>query len=158
MQQYQIQHDGSWRSPDVYWSHMLDGTNPMTEIEERTCGLPHPTVSGYAGLLGHDPSEDNQILEFYQACGFDPNSDELAHHFNLPLIEVLPCKPYPLHCVNVLTRMIHPANPVIPRRRHSISNIAEFTMQVHRQLDDLPISIRKITNDKLSTADIDWMG
>ena len=41
--------------------------------------------------LVHGTSEDDRIIDFYQVCGFDPNSDELARQFNLPPIEYLPC-------------------------------------------------------------------
>jgi len=82
---------------------MLDGTNPMTAIEEMVHGLPRPTVSKTVNYLDHNSSADDRIIEFYRACGFDPNSDNLARLFNLPLIEDLPCKPYLPRSMNILT-------------------------------------------------------
>jgi len=137
---------------------MLDGTDPMTVIEELDHGLPHPAVLEKNYHLVYDTSEDDRILNSYQARGIDPNSVELARRFNLPLIEYLPCKYYFLCRVNTLTRIIQAVKPFVPRRRHSISNLAEFTMQEQRRREWAPISIRKITNSKFPTMDLDCMG
>jgi len=158
MRLYQTQDDGFCRTPEVYWSRRFDGVNPMNELDEMVHGLPRPTVSGYVDYVVHNTSEDNQVLEFYKACGFDPNSDELARQFNLPVIQYLPCKSYPPRCRSILIGKLQPAKPFIPRRRHSISNLAEFTIQSGRKRRRLPISIRKIPNHELPTTDLDWMG
>jgi len=77
---------------------MLDRTNPKTKLDEIIHGLPHPMVSRRVNYLAHNTSEDNWILEFYKAYSFDPNSDKLVCHFNLLMIEYLPCKSYLPHC------------------------------------------------------------
>jgi len=98
MRLYQSQDDGLCRTPEVYWSRRVDGVNPMNELDEMVHGLPRPAVSGDIDYVVHDTSEDDRILEFYKACGFDPHSDKLARLFNLPMIEYLPRKSYPSRC------------------------------------------------------------
>jgi len=105
MRQRQSQDDGLCRAPEVYWSGMLDGTNPMTELDEMVHGLPRPTVWGGREYLVHNTSEDNQILEFYKACGFEPDSDVLARQFNLPMIEYLHYRR------SILTEKLQQRNP-----------------------------------------------
>jgi len=158
MRLYQMAGDSYCRSPDVYWSRMLDGTNPMTEIAEIVHGLPYLTVRGEVHHLGHDNTEDNRIVEFYRACGFDPNPDKQARRFSLLPIEVLPRKSYPLRYMNGLMRNPCPAKSAIPRRRHSISNLAEFTMQVYRRWRGVPIPTGNSPNKILSVTEMDWMG
>jgi len=130
----------------------------MVAISEMIHGLPHPTLSGGVFFLNHDTSEDNGITNLYQACGFDPNSDELARRFDLPMIEYLPCNLDPLCCGNILTEKLQPVKPFIPKRRCSITTLAEFTMQSERERMRLPLSIRKIPNHKLPATDLDWIG
>jgi len=102
MRLYQTQDGGFCRTPEVYWSRRLDGVEPMNELDEMVHGLPPITVRGVVVYVAHDTSEDNRILEFYKACGFDPNSDKLACQFNLSMIEYLPCKPYLSRCRSIL--------------------------------------------------------
>ena len=158
MRQYQTLDNGLCRTPEVYWSRLPDGANPMTELDEMVHGLPRLTVSGSIQYLVHHTSEDNRILEFYKACGFDPNSDELARQFNLPGIECLCCGSYLLCCRSILTGKLQLVKPFIPRRRHSITTLTEFRMQEARKMRQLPISIHKIPNSNLPITDPDWMG
>ena len=91
MRVHQVQSDGFWQAPDIYWSNMFDGTKAMTEREEMVFGLHRPTIRGYIHYIAHYTSEDNLIAKLYQTCGMDSDSDELASQFKLPLVEYLPC-------------------------------------------------------------------
>jgi len=138
---------------------MLDGSSPLTEIEEMKCSLPHPIVFVYRGYLVHDTSEDHRITQLYRACGFDPNSSGLARHFKLPLIDDLLCKHRPLECLWNLNKILglQVRSPIT--RRHSISTLAEFTMkQTRGERQGRPISIHATTNHGLNRSVRDWMG
>ncbi|KIJ42272.1 hypothetical protein M422DRAFT_254677 [Sphaerobolus stellatus SS14] len=89
-----ISEEGYCQVPDVYWSQCPQGTTRLTALELRPFGIHYlPKFTCEAGTISFNFERYSiQLLQnFYESCGLDPFSDEVAcatgcilpHHFNL---------------------------------------------------------------------------
>ncbi|KIJ42303.1 hypothetical protein M422DRAFT_254713 [Sphaerobolus stellatus SS14] len=89
-----ISEEGYCQAPDIYWSQCPQGTTRLTTLELRPFGihnLPKLTSEAHTIKLNFERYSVKLLRKFYESCGLDPFSDEVAratghilpHHFNL---------------------------------------------------------------------------
>ncbi|KIJ36830.1 hypothetical protein M422DRAFT_260693 [Sphaerobolus stellatus SS14] len=89
-----ISEEGYCQVPDVYWSQCPQGTTRLTAVKLHKFGihcLPKLTCEACAISFNFEEHSIELLQDFYESCGLDPFSDEVARaagpilprHFNL---------------------------------------------------------------------------
>ncbi|KIJ42301.1 hypothetical protein M422DRAFT_31428 [Sphaerobolus stellatus SS14] len=89
-----ILEEGYCQATDIYWSQCPQGTTRLTTLELRLFGihnLPKLTCEAHTIMFNFERYSVKLLRKFYESCGLDPFSDEVAratghilpHHFNL---------------------------------------------------------------------------
>ncbi|KIJ25416.1 hypothetical protein M422DRAFT_38726 [Sphaerobolus stellatus SS14] len=89
-----ISEEGYCQVPDIYWSQCPQGTTRLTALELHPFGIHYlPKLTCEARAIRFDIERHSIELpqKFYESCGLDPFSDQVAraaghilpHHFNL---------------------------------------------------------------------------
>jgi hypothetical protein len=78
---------GVIRNPTAHWAEDLSGTSPLSSDIMAELGLPEPSITTYRMCCRWRTRHYQALRELHQACGFDPDSDEVARFLGLPLAE-----------------------------------------------------------------------
>ena len=80
------------QSLQFYWSFDSDGDSVLSEIDLASFGVGDSSFNVTRFALAYEPRPywvRDAILEFYNLCGFDPLSSDLAGFIGVPRVEIL---------------------------------------------------------------------
>ncbi|KIJ30382.1 hypothetical protein M422DRAFT_268142 [Sphaerobolus stellatus SS14] len=75
-----ISENGYIKRPNIYWSRCPEGTTRLTTLELHVFGVEVPQLTCHSGVAAFRFNIHNikPLQEFYESCGLDPFSDDVA--------------------------------------------------------------------------------